>query len=429
MKQIFSLVAGILCWSTGIIALGSVWPTPVLAQNATIAAVVNGQLITEADAESRARLLALSLSLPLTSDVLRRLKPQITQQLIDQTLELQEIDRHKIVVPESDIVNGIKHIEQQNNLPPGGLRAKLEASGIDYQTLVSQIRTEIGWQQVLHQVLGPGLQPTPADIAAYKKALKSQLASTQYHLGEIFVPVAKPKDEKSAQDFADTVIRQLRQGAPFPIVAAQFSQASSALQGGDLGFVSLNQLDPNVAAVVKTMPVGAISNPVRVPGGYEIVQLQATRNLGNATQTILSMRQAYQAYPMPISNGQIGPAQAAVINQLVADGRKVHSCQDMEALNKQLGTKRPSDPGPVVLANVNPPALQSMLGSLSIGQVSQPLVAPDGVSLIMVCSRSTGPIGFPSDNDIVNAMINQRVQMESQQLLDDLRHRSIITQS
>ncbi len=78
MKQIFSLVAGILCWSTGIIALGSVWPTPVLAQNATIAAVVNGQLITEADAESRARLLALYLSLPLTSDVLPRLKPQVT---------------------------------------------------------------------------------------------------------------------------------------------------------------------------------------------------------------------------------------------------------------------------------------------------------------------------------------------------------------
>ena len=64
---------------------------------------------------------------------------------------------------------------------------------------------------------------------AEKAALKIELGSTQYHLAEIFVPVTDPSDDSTAAQFANTVIAQLRAGAPFPIVAAQFTQAQTAL--------------------------------------------------------------------------------------------------------------------------------------------------------------------------------------------------------
>lgn len=426
MKQMLRLFTG-----TGILLLAGacccLGAAPAHAQDASIAAVVNGQVITNDDVTNREKLLALSTGMPVTPQVLQRLKPQITRQLIDQTLELQEINKRKIVVPEADVAKAIQHIEQGNNMRPGGLKARLEAAGVNFQTLVNQLRIEIGWQDVLHQVLGPGLKPTPGDIAAEKKALQAQVGTEQYHLAEIFIPVTDPADDKTARDFADTVIKQLRQGAPFAIVAAQFSQAASALQGGDLGYVPLSQLDPDTAAVVQSMPVGAISNPVRVPGGYDIVQLLGKQTFGTATQTTLSMRQAFVPYPTPITNGQVGPEQAAVITKLVQEGHDVHSCADMEALNDKLGKTRPANPGPVDLASVSPPAFQSLLANLPVGKVSQPLVAPDGVSLVMVCSRDTSKVGLPSDQEITDAIVNQRVEMESQQLLDDLRHRSIIT--
>jgi peptidyl-prolyl cis-trans isomerase SurA len=99
----------------------------------------------------------------------------------------------------------------------------------------------------------------------------------------------------------------------------------------------------------------------------------------------------------------------------------------MEALNKTYDSPRPADPGPVDLASVTPPAFQSMLGALPIGQVSAPLVAADGVSIVIICSRQSNPVGLPSDDAIANAIIEQRIQLESEQLLDNLRHRSIIT--
>jgi peptidyl-prolyl cis-trans isomerase SurA len=421
MKQIFvSLVIG----AAAVLALAP----QVRAQDASIAAIVNGQVITNDDVASRARLLALSSGMTPTPDMVSRLKPQITQQLIDQTLQLQEINKRNVVVPESDIQTAIGHIEQGNNLPAGGLRTRMQASGIDFSTLVAQIRTEIGWQTVLHQVLGPELQPTPGDIRAEKTALKNQIGTTQYHLAEIFIPVTDPANEATARNFATTVIQQLRAGAPFPVVAAQFSQSQTALQGGDLGFVSLSQLDPSVAAIVAAMPAGAVSNPVRVPGGYEIVQMQAIHQVGTSTQTTLSIRQAFAPYPSPITNGQVGPAQAAVINKLAQAAHGVHSCADMEALNNSFGKIRPADPGPVDLASVAPPAFQTILANLAVGQVSQPLVAQDGVSIVTLCSKQTAAVGLPSDDQITQVIVARRVQLESQQLLDDLRHRSIITQ-
>ncbi|MCB5943464.1 peptidylprolyl isomerase [Acidocella sp. KAb 2-4] len=397
-------------------------------QSASIAAVVNGQVITSQDVYNRARLLAISTGMNPTPDVITRLSPQVTKQLIDQTLEQQEIAKRNVTVSDDDVAQAVAHIEQGNNMPAGGLRQRLAAVGVPFSTLLAQIRTQLGWQQVLHQVLGPGLQPTPGDMNAEKAALKATIGSTQYHLAEIFIPVTGPDDEVTARNFTNTVIAQLRAGAPFPVIAAQFSQDQTALSGGDLGYVQLSQLDAPVAATVSEMPVGAISNPIRVPGGYEVVQLLDKHEVGNQPQTVLNIRQAYAPYPTPITSGQVGPAQAAVINQLVAKSHQVQSCDDMTALNATYGNVRPADPGPVNLATVTPPAFQTLLGDLPIGKVSEPLVSRDGVSVVMVCSRQQQAEALPSDEDIGNMIIQQRVQMESQQLLDDLRHRSVIVQ-
>jgi peptidyl-prolyl cis-trans isomerase SurA len=418
------------------VVLAAITVTPAFAQavaqpddgGASIAAIVNGQVITDDDVVGRARLLALSTGMAMTPEILDRLRPQVTSQLIDQTLQLQEINKRGVVVPESDIAGAIAHIEQNNNLPAGALRTKLAGEGVPYGTLVSQIRTELGWQTVLHQVLGAELQPTTGDMNAEKKALQAELGKTQYHLAEIFIPVTDPADDATAKNFASTVIAQLRTGAPFPIIAAQFSQSPSALQGGDLGFVSPSQLDPSVAAVVSTMPAGAISNPVRVPGGYDIVQLQQTQVVGAASQVQLTIRQAFAQYPSPITNGQVGPAQGAVIDKLVQAAHGAKSCDDVTAINASFGNIRPADPGPVNLADVNPPEFQALLANLPIGQVSQPLVAPDGASIVMVCTRQNVAQALPSDSDISQTIVERRVEMESKQLLDSLRHQSIISQ-
>lgn len=396
--------------------------------SAAIVAVVDGQVITTQDVAARARLLALSMGMPASPEVISRLAPQVTKQLIDQTLQQQEINKLGVSVSNQDLANAISHIEQGNGLPAGGLQKRLESAGVPYSTLLAQLRTSLGWQDVLHKVLGPGLDPTPGDIAAQKAALTASLGAPQYHLAEIFIPVTDPADETTARNFTQTVISQLRQGAPFPIVAAQFSQSQTALQGGDLGFVQLSRLDPQVADTVKQMPVGAISDPIRVPGGYEVVQLIAKHDSGNQMQTILDIRQAYGQYPQPVSGGQLGPVQVNFIDSFMAKVQGINNCSGITALNAAYGNIRPADPGPVNLATVAPPAFQQVLANLPLNTVSRPLVESAGVSVVMVCSRTQEKAQLPPDDDIINMIINQRVELQAEQMMDQLRHRSVILQ-
>ncbi len=92
-----------------------------LSDASRIAAVVNGDVISEADIGNRARLFAISTGLPLSTEVIDRLKSQILRQLIDERLRVQEAQRRKIVIQDAQIAAAIKDIETRNNLQPGAL--------------------------------------------------------------------------------------------------------------------------------------------------------------------------------------------------------------------------------------------------------------------------------------------------------------------
>jgi peptidyl-prolyl cis-trans isomerase SurA len=401
------------------------------AQTATIAAVVNGDVITNDDVDNRARFFALATGQPATPDVVDRLKPQILQQLINERLEIQEVLRRGIVVTDKQVASAIGDIEKNNNMPSGMLQQKLRALGVDPGTLISQIRTQIGWNEVLRQVVSEMGRPTDADINRQLKLMTDKKGEPQYNVGEIFIPINSPAAAPGAERFAETVIQQLRAGAPFPIIAAQFSQGETALQGGALGWVGADQLDPAVAQLVTQMPVGAVSNPVPVAGGIVIAQLRGRQEAGQSDtgstgDIILHVRQAFLPFSSPLNEQNPTPQQRATMAKLHAIETSAHSCSDIEAANKAAGNVKPADPGPVNLAQVTPARFQQLLSNLPIGKASPPLIADNGVSIVMVCSRDTGTTAGPTRAQISDQLFQNRVGLAAQQTLDDLHRQGTI---
>lgn len=398
------------------------------AQTARIAAVVNGDVITNQDVANRARFFALATGQAPTPDVVDRLKSQILQQLINERLEIQEAERRQIVANDQEVAAAISNIEKNNNMPPGGLRLKLAALGINIDTLIAQVRTQIAWNQVLRQVVADMGRPTDADIDRQLALLKQEKGQPQYNVGEIFIPINSPDASAGAEKFANTVIAQLRQGAPFPIIAAQFSQGETALQGGALGWVGADQLDPAVASLVSQMPVGAISNPIPVAGGLIIVQLRG-RQVAGQTDTgavMLNVRQVFLPFSSPLNQKDPTPQQRATIEKVHAIANSAKSCSDMEAANKAAGNEKPSNPGPVNLAQVTPPAFQQLLARLPDGKASPPLIADNGVSIVMICSRETQSTSLPTRQQVEEELFQNRVGLAAQQELDQLHRRGSI---
>lgn len=396
-----------------------------LADTSRIAAVVNGDVISEADIQNRARLFAVSTGLPLTQDVIDRLRPQILRQLINERLRVQEAQKRKIVVPDAQIAAAIKEIESRNNMSAGALRQKLAADGVSNRTLIDQIRAQLAWTQILRQAAADKIHITPADVKAQQQLEAQQVGKTEYRIGEIFIPVDNPDNTADAERFADTVIKQLRAGAPFPIVAAQFSQTQAALDGGEVGWVQPNQLDSGVAQVVTQMPVGAISNPIRVPGGLSIVNLQAKRQIGNEMATVVTVRQAFFPFTAPLTDPR-NPTdqQRQALTKAHAAIAQVHGCADMEAYAKANNPpNRPSDPGEIRVDAVNPPAFRQLLSTIPLGKPTEPLVSRDGIAVLTVCTRDEKNIGEVSAQDIERSMLNERLEAISTQMMRDL-HRN-----
>lgn len=399
-----------------------------LAGAGRIAAVVNGDVISEADIANRARLFAISTGLPLAPEVVARLKPQILKQLIDERLRVQESQRRKIVIPDEQIAGAIKDIEQRNNMPQGALRQKLAADGVSQRTLIDQIRAQLAWSRMLRDALSDKINITDNDVAEQVKLAAQQVGQPEYRLGEIFIPVDDPANSADAQRFAETVINELRAGAPFAMVAAQFSQTQTALEGGELGWVQTNQLDPAVARLVAIMPVGAVSNPVRVPGGFSVVTLQAKREIGRDMANIATIRQAFFPFTVPLTDPQ-NPTeqQRQALAKAHTEIATIKSCAEMEQFAKANNPpNRPVDPGEVRIEGVNPPAFRTLLETLPIGKPTEPLVSRDGIAIITVCSREQKNLGEINARDIQNRLVSERVEMVSRQMMRDLHRKGNI---
>ena len=402
-------------------------PMPPPATQATrIVAIVNGDVISNADVENRARLFALSTGLPVTQDVLDRLRQQITRQLVDERLRMQEVQRRHIVIQDKTIAQSITEIETRNGLPAGALRQKLAADGVSQRTLIDQIRTQLGWTQVLREQLGEKVTISDAEITEQQRLLAQQVGKPEYRVGEIFIPVDDPANQADAQRFAETVITELRAGARFPVVAAQFSQNQTALQGGELGWVQANQLDSEVARLVAQMPVGAVSNPVKVPGGFSIVTLQGKREIGREVGTAVSLRQTFLPFTSALNPQAPTEQQKQALEKARNISASVHSCEQMEQAAKTNNSPRPADPGEVRLETVNPPAFRQVLATLPPDRASQPIVTSDGIAVLIVCSREQKNLAQQTKQEVQSQLLNERVELLSRQLLANLRRHAAI---
>jgi peptidyl-prolyl cis-trans isomerase SurA len=423
------------------LAAASLWAMPALAQTPgggrgiavpsetqsanRIVAVVNGDPVTQAEVVSRARLFALNAGVAVNPETLARLQPQVLRLLIDEKLRMQEVQRLRIPVSDNDVADALADIERRNNLPAGQLRAQLRAAGVQPRTLFDQIRVQIGWGRTVRALLGQRAEVSEQEVADSVAAHRARAGQPEFLVAEIYIPLDSAAQDAEVRRFVEEVVGQLRRGTPFPVAATQFSQSQSNVQGGDLGWVGASQLDPEVAAVVERMPVGAISNPIRVAGGYQIVTLRAKREVGREqVSTMLSIRQVFLPFDRPLDPQAPTEQQRNTLERAQRLSQTLRGCEQMEA--QPRGNDRPADPGPIRLEGLNPPALRNMLAGLSIGRASQPIVAPDGIMLVMVCSRERMNQGEFTPDAARQQILRDRVEVISRQLQRELRRRAII---
>ena len=248
-----------------------------------IAIIVNQDAITNSDIKDRMALIAGSTGLPMTPDVQAKLRPQISNILIEETIKIQETKALGIKIDQREIDQGFNTIAQQNNIPPEQFKKILTAQGIRLSTLYDQIRAQIGWGKIIARKIRPRVEVMESDIDNELLKLKQNVGKEQYRLSEIFIPLTDPKKENAARQFTMRLVEELnKKPDAFPKAAQQFSQTPQGQNGGDLGFVSLDQLPQELARIVPNLKPSVISAPIKSKNGFHILRVMGTRKITEA---------------------------------------------------------------------------------------------------------------------------------------------------
>jgi len=231
----------------------------------TATAVVNGDVITGTDVDQRVALVTAANDHELSAEDFQRLKMQVLRNLIDETLQIQEAAAQEIEVTDQEVEQRYNAVAQQNfGQKDGAMAAYLQQVGSSPASLKRQIRGELAWQRLLRRNVAPFVSVSGEEVNEQLERLEASRGTEEFRLGEIFLS-ATPESQAAVQDNARRIVEQLRQGGSFVAYARQFSEASTAAVGGDLGWVRLGQLPAQLSEVAGQMQPahsGRVLDPV-----------------------------------------------------------------------------------------------------------------------------------------------------------------------
>ncbi len=374
-----------------------------------IAAVVNDQPITTLDVRNRMRLIITSAGVRPDEAMLGQIQEQAIRALIEETLQLQTARDFDLEVDEREVDAALEDAAARNGSTVAEVEADLAQNGIDIETLRQQIRAEIAWQIMVGGRYRSRIRISDQQIETALERQAQAAAQPQFSLAEIFVEIRPDGGEDRAAQDVQRVYGALSQGAPFPEVARQFSDAPSAARGGFTGWLSAASIRPQVLQVVSQLEPGQISNPIRVPGGFQIVAV-VDRREGQVVEQL-------DIVQLTLPASRINADARGALQDLAA---RINACETVRDQTAGIEGLIVTD-----LAGLNAtaliPQIRDALAGLEPVSTTEVLDTPAGLQVFVVCDRElTGP-GVPTADEVENQLINQQLSLLARRWLRDLR--------
>ena len=387
-------------------------------------ATVNGEIITATDIEQRLALVRLAnRGAQISADDMQRLRVQVFNNLIDEKLQIQEARSNDIAIAEAEVDQQFARVGASFKLNPAQFAEYLVANGSSAAAIKQQIRGEIAWERLLGRMIQPSTNVSSEEVAAIVERLQASRGTEEFRIGEIYL-AATAETAEAVQANARRIMDQIQAGGSFPAYARQYSEASTAVVGGELGWVRAGQLPASIAQAAGEMAAGQLGGPVPVPGGYSIIYMIDKRRAltADARDAVLSLKQISLNFPAGTTQARA----TELATQFARATGGIAGCGQADAVAAGLGA--------TVVARDNiamrdlPPPLQATLAQIQVGQVTQPFGSPDeGVSVLVLCGRDLPEdAGLPSAQQIEERLRSDKVNRRAQLYLRDLRRDAVI---
>jgi len=388
-------------------------------------AVVNGDIITGTDVDQRLALIVAANGGKIEKDEIERLRLQLLRNLIDETLQIQAAKEQDLKVDPDEIESQYDRIaDSKFHEDAKALDAYLYSIGSSPASLKRQIMGEVSWQHVLRRNVQPFVSVSEQEVKELMTRMEATKGTAEYRIGEIFLS-ATPENAATVEQTAKQIVDQVKKGGSFVAYARQYSEASTAAVGGDLGWIHLAQLPPEVAGVAKDMPVNQLAGPIPIRGGFDIILMIDKRQVLTADprDAVLALKQISIALPVGTTEAAATARANALAAAIKADAK---GCGTVDAVAAKIGAQVVANDQ--VPARNLPAALQDTMLKMSPGEITPPFGSvSEGVRVLMLYGRDDPPAAnAPNFDDLMNQMQDDRVNKRAQLYLRDLRRDAII---
>src|SRR5690606_38479980 len=168
----------------------------------------------------------------------QRLRLQVFRNLIDETLQIQEATALEFAGTPEEVNETYARVARQQNMTPEQLDAHLASIGSSAGSLKRQIEGELAWDRLLRRNVAPFVRVSASEVNEQYERMQNSVGTEEYRIGEIYLS-ATPATREAVAENARRIVEQLREGGSFVAYARQFSEASTAAVGGDLGWIRL----------------------------------------------------------------------------------------------------------------------------------------------------------------------------------------------
>ncbi len=391
----------------------------------TATAVVNGSVITGTDIDHRVALVTAASEGEISDEEMARLRMQVLRNLIDETLQIQEAQAQEIEIQQAEIDAQYADVAARNFGPEAEkMDAYLIAAGSSPAALKRQIYGEIAWRRLLGRMVVPFINVSVEEAEEIMQRLEESRGTDEYRVGEIFLS-ATPETSEAVRQNAVRIVEQLRQGGSFVAYARQFSEATTAVVGGDLGWIQLPQLrSPQLEAIVAEMQPGQLVGPVEIPGGFWIVYLIEKRQvlMANPRDAVLSLKQVAITFPEDVTEVEA----AAKVDAFALAVESIRGCGDVDRVAQSVGAEVVTNDQ--IKAAQLPAQLQSSILQMQVGQATALFGSiEDGVRTLVLCGRDDPQVAAGPDLEtIIDDIKEQRITKRAQRYLRDLRNDAYI---
>lgn len=386
--------------------------------------VVMASQVTERMAAVRDQLQQGGVQLP-PEDVLRE---QVIDRLVLESIQLQMGERAGIRIDDASLNQTMQQLAARNGVTIEEFRAALERDGISYEQAREQIRREMIINRVRQRRVAERIQVSEQEIRNFLNSEAGRMQTApEYRLAMIVLPVPEGASQDEVQSIGETaaeIYQELREGADFSSLAVSRSTGDTALEGGELGWRKASEIPGPFVSAIAPLEPGEVTQPLRSPMGFHILQLQDKR--GASDQLV----EEYSVRHILVKPSEIrSPEETAKLSQ-----RLYERIQAGESFAK-LARGFSEDPGSAlnggsldwVMPETMVTEFREVMTSIEEGQVSRPFESQFGWHILQVeGKRSVDMTEEMRKQQAANLLQERKYDAELQTWLMEIRDEAYV---